>query len=228
MNDSKLDIETAPQMKGPAAPMPATPARQTMSPTIKAALDFAPVLVFFVTYFVTGKHAATGAQATATSPGLMWATGVFMAATLVSLAITYVIERKVHIVPVVTAVIVLVFGGLTLLLHDERFIKMKPTIIYVLMAATLLGGLAFNKLFIKKVLGSAFDLTEAGWRALTLRWGLFFIALAILNEVLRRVLSTDNWVIFKVWGFMGIVVVFSLWQAVVVSKRQGKSEKAGE
>jgi intracellular septation protein len=195
-----------------------------MKPQTKAALDFAPLLVFFATYMIARKAGGAGADH-ALDPGLMWATILFMAATLVSIGISYVLERKIHVLPVVSAAIVLVFGGLTLFLDDDRFIKMKPTIIYSLFAGVLLGGLAAKRLFIKHVLGTVFELDEAGWRSLTLRWGIFFAALAVLNEILRRVLSTDGWVTFKVWGFMGLVLVFSVWQAVAIARRQAKSGK---
>jgi intracellular septation protein len=191
-----------------------------MRPQLKSALDFAPLLVFFAAYLIAGKVSSHN--------GLMWATGAFMIATLASLAISYAMERKLHILPLVTGAIVLIFGGLTLLLNDERFIKMKPTIIYVLFASALLGGLALKRLFIKHVFGTVFELTEAGWRALTLRWGLFFLALAVLNEIVRRVLSTDAWVMFKVWGFMGIILIFSLWQVLTLAHGQAKRDKAGE
>jgi intracellular septation protein len=199
-----------------------------MKPGMKAALDFAPVLIFFVTYFVAGKILGKPVDAQALDPGLMWATIVFMPATVIALGVAYAVERKVHLLPLVTAAIVLIFGGLTLALHDATFIKMKPTIIYVLLAAGLLGGLAVGRLFLKEILGTAFELDEPGWRKLTLRWGLFFVAMAVLNEVLRRVLSTVDWVIFKVWGFTALVLIFSLWQALMIAGRQAKDQKADE
>jgi len=195
-----------------------------MKPATKSLLDFAPLLVFFVTYMVLRKGGGA-AGGHALDPGLMWATILFMGATFVSLAISYLLERKIHLLPVISAGIVLVFGGLTLVFNDDRFIKMKPTIIYSLFAAVLLGGLAAKKVFIKHVFGTVFELDERGWRALTLRWGLFFLALAALNEVLWRTLSTDQWVTFKVWGFMAIILVFSIWQALSIARRQAKAAK---
>lgn len=195
-----------------------------MKPATKSLLDFTPLLVFFVTYMVMRKSGA-GGGGHALDPGLMWATVLFMGATLISLAVSYVLERKIHLLPVVSAGIVLVFGGLTLVFNDDRFIKMKPTIIYSLFAAGLLGGLAAKRIFIKHVFGTVFELDERGWRALTLRWGFFFLALAVLNEILRRTLSTDQWVTFKVWGFMSVILAFSVWQALGIARRQAKDGK---
>src|SRR5439155_7187041 len=117
-----------------------------------------------------------------------------------ALAVGYALIRHLTIMPLVTAVIVLVFGGLTLILHDELFIKLKPTIIYVLFGGVLAGGLAFNKLLLGVVFDSVFHLTEEGWRKLTIRWTAFFFVLAVLNEIVWRTQTTDFWVSFKVFG----------------------------
>ena len=108
-----------------------------------------------------------------------------------ALAIGYALTRHLPVMPLVTAVIVVVFGGLTLALQDETFIKLKPTIIYVLFGGALLGGLAFRKPLLGMVFDSVFHLTDEGWRKLTLRWALFFFALAVLNEIVWRTQSTD-------------------------------------
>jgi intracellular septation protein len=118
----------------------------------------------------------------------------------------------------VTAVIVVVFGGLTLVLHDDTFIKMKPTIIYVLFGVILLGGLAFNKPLLAIVFDSVFDLTEEGWRKLTLRWAIFFLALAVLNEIVWRTQSTDFWVSFKVFGVLPLTFIFAALQYPLLQK----------
>jgi intracellular septation protein len=120
--------------------------------------------------------------------------------------------------PVITAIIVVVFGGLTLILHNDLFIKLKPTIIYVLFGAVLLGGLMFGKSFLGVVFDSLFHLTEEGWRKLTLRWALFFLVLAVLNEIVWRSTSTDVWVDFKVFGVMPLTLVFGALQYPLLKK----------
>ena len=152
------------------------PAKTPLNPALKLVLDIGPLVLFFAVNAKIGIYAATG---------------VFMVAILAALAVSYALTRHVAVMPVVTAVIVLIFGGLTLVLHDETFIKVKPTIIYVLFGGALLGGLAFGKPLLGIVFDSVFDLTEEGWRKLTWRWALFFLALAIVNEIVWRNFSTD-------------------------------------
>jgi intracellular septation protein len=137
---------------------------------------------------------------------------------LAALAASYVLTRHLPIMPVVTAVVVVVFGGLTLILHNDLFIKLKPTIIYLLFGAVLLGGLMFGKSFLGVVFDSLFHLTEEGWRKLTLRWGLFFLALAVLNEIVWRSTSTDVWVNFKVFGVMPLTLIFGALQYPLLKK----------
>jgi intracellular septation protein len=120
--------------------------------------------------------------------------------------------------PFVTAVVVVVFGGLTLWLQDETFIKMKPTIIYILFGGALLGGLALRRSLLGYVFDSVFRLTDEGWRKLTFRWGLFFLALAVLNEVVWRSVSTDTWVTFKVFAILPITFVFTLFQLPLINR----------
>ncbi|MGZ5843091.1 MAG: septation protein A, partial [Xanthobacteraceae bacterium] len=122
------------------------------------------------------------------------------------------------IMPVVTAIIVLVFGGLTLILHNDLFIKIKPTIIYVLFDGVLLCGLLFGKSFLGMVFDSLFHLTEEGWRKLTLRWALFFFVLAVLNEIVWRNTSTDVWVNFKVFGVVPLTLLFGALQYPLLKK----------
>ena len=150
--------------------------------------------------------------------GIFTATAVFMVAIVLSLAYSWVSERRLPIMPLITAVFVLVFGGLTLYLADEQFIKLKPTIVNSLFGSTLLGGLLFGKTFLKVIFGTAFELTDQGWRVLTFRWGLFFFALALLNEYVWRNYTTDQWVSFKTFGIMPLTVVFSLTQLPAIKR----------
>jgi intracellular septation protein len=216
VTDSKTNSPSVPQNAAPNA----AAAGPAMKPGTKAALDLGPLLIFFITYFVAGRHAPTDPLKHAVNPGLMWATGALVAATLVSLGISYALERKIHILPVITGVIVLVFGALTIIFHDDRFIKMKPTIVYALFAAALLSGLAFRQLFIKVAFGSAFHLTDTGWRVLTWRWSFFFIGMAILNEIIWRSLPEPVWVSFKFLGATGLTAVFAIWQTFSISRHQ--------
>jgi intracellular septation protein len=177
--------------------------RPQLNPLLKLTLDLGPLLLFFVANARLGIYVATG---------------VFMVAVLLALAVAWAMTRHVEIMPIVTAVIVLVFGGLTLVLHDDVFIKVKPTIIYVLFGGVLLGGIFFDKPLLGTVLGSVFNLTAEGWRKLTWRWALFFFALAVLNEIVWRTQSTDFWVSFKVFGVVPLTLVFGALQYPLLMK----------
>ena len=150
-----------------------------------------------------------------------------MAATAIALSVSWVLTRTLPMMPLVSGVIVFVFGGLTLWLQDATFIKMKPTIVNSLFAAVLLGGLAFGKSLLGYVFDSAFRLDAAGWRKLTFRWGLFFVFLAVLNEVVWRNFSEDTWVAFKVWGTMPITVAFTLAQMPLIMRHSVDETKKG-
>ena len=139
---------------------------------------------------------------------LITATAALMIATAAALALSYAVARRVPLMPLITAGVVGVFGGLTLWLNDETFIKLKPTIVQAMISATLLGGLAFGHSLLKPVLGAAWQMNDEGWRRLTLRFGVFFAAMALLNEAVWRTQSTDFWVSFKVFGIMGLTFVF--------------------
>ncbi|MEA2903657.1 MAG: intracellular septation protein [Alphaproteobacteria bacterium] len=195
-----------------------------LHPGLKLALDLGPLLLFFLANsrpalfapllapflppeLLTGEHA-----------GIFTATAVFIPAILLALAIGYALTRHLPVMPVITAIVVLVFGGLTLFLQDEQFIKLKPTIIYVLFGGVLLGGLAFGKPLLGLVFDSMFHLTEEGWRKLTLRWALFFLALAVVNEIVWRTQTTDVWVSFKVFGVVPLTFVFAALQYPLLQK----------
>jgi intracellular septation protein len=174
-----------------------------LNPALKLVLDLGPLLIFFAANSRFGIFAATGA---------------FMAAIVIALAVAYALTRHLPIMPLVTAVVVVVFGTLTLVLHDELFIKVKPTIIYVLFGGVLLVGLGFGKSLLGVVFDSVFHLTEEGWRKLTLRWALFFLALAVLNEIVWRTQTTDVWVSFKVFGVVPLTFLFAALQYPLLTK----------
>ncbi len=170
---------------------------------IKMALELGPLVVFFI----------VNARA-----DIFVGTAWFMGAMVLSLALSWLLLKRVALMPLVTGVVVLVFGGLTLWLHDDTFIKMKPTVINSLFGAVLLGGMAFRLSLLKYVFGDVYKLRPEGWTILTLRWGLFFFFLAVLNEVVWRTQSTDFWVAFKVWATMPLTIVFAALQVPVLTR----------
>ena len=180
------------------------------SPGLRLALDFGPLLFFFAV--------------NALAPGsdidqAVWATGAFMGATVIAMLVSYWKTRTVTMMQWVTLVIVGVFGGLTIYLHDETFIQMKPTVVYLIFAAVLLTGLFTGRPLLKMVLESGFPpMTDRGWHLLTRNWALFFLALAVLNEVLRQVLTFDQWVQFKVWGLTILGFVFAASQFPIMTR----------
>jgi intracellular septation protein len=151
-----------------------------------------------------------------------------MFAVVIALAVSYALTRHLPLMPLITAVIVLVFGSLTLFLHDELFIKVKPTIIYVLFGGVLLGGLAFGKPLLGAVFDSVFHLSEEGWRKLTWRWALFFLGLAVLNEIVWRTQTTDVWVSFKVFGVLPLTFLFAALQYPLLTRYAVPEEAAAE
>jgi intracellular septation protein len=150
--------------------------------------------------------------------GIFAATGTFMVAVVIALAVSYVLIRRFPLMTVVSAIIVMVFGGLTIFLHDETFIKLKPTLIYLLFAGVLAGGLLLKKPLLSMVFDSVFHLTEEGWRKLTIRWAAFFLVMAVLNEIVWRTQTTDFWVSFKLFGFMPLTFLFALAQFPLMRK----------
>jgi intracellular septation protein len=172
-------------------------------PLFKLATELGPLIVFF----------AANAKF-----HLFVATGAFMVAVVVAMIASYVVTRHVPIMALVTGIIVLVFGTLTLVLHDETFIKVKPTIIYGLFAVVLGGGLLFGRSYIAVLFDQVFNLTPHGWRLLTARWALFFLGMAILNEVVWRTQSTDFWVAFKAFGVIPLTMIFGVIQMPLIKR----------
>ena len=171
----------------------------------KLFVDIGPLAVFFI-FYIRGD--------------LQSAILPFMIATVIAVLFSYIVEKKIPIMPTVGAVIILIFGGLTIYFDNETFFKMKPTVINLLFAGILYGGIIFNKLLLRYLLGAALKLKEEGWKILTRRWIYFFIALAILNEIIWRTQSTDIWVNFKVFGILPITFIFTLAQFTIIKKYQ--------
>jgi len=155
--------------------------------------------------------------------GLFWGTGAFMVATIAALLVSRVLFGRVPVMPLVSGIFVLIFGGLTLVLHDELFIKMKPTIVNALFALILFGGLLWNYALLKVLFGEVFQLQESGWRILTFRWACFFAVLAILNEIVWRSFSTDAWLSFKFFGIMPLTMAFAIAQIGVLKRYEAVS-----
>ena len=176
-----------------------------MKSLYKLLIDIGPLAVFFIFY---------------TRSGLQASILPFMIATVIAVLFSYILEKKIPIMPTVGAAIVLLFGGLTIYFDNDVFFKMKPTIINVLFAVILYGGILINKPLLKYLLGAALKLEETGWKILTQRWIGFFIALAVLNEIVWRTQSTDVWVNFKVFGILPITFIFTMTQFPLIKKYQ--------
>ena len=190
-----------------------------LNPIAKLALELGPLVLFFF------ANAYSDRFGVAPDRRIFVATGLFVVATLISLAVHYALVRRLPIMPLVSAVVVTVFGGLTIALNDETFIKLKPTIVNALFGACLLAGLAFGKPLLKIVMDSVFELTDEGWRKLTFRWAIFFFVLAALNEIVWRTQTTDMWVNFKVFAIMPLTIVFALAQTPLLMRHELKREE---
>jgi len=150
--------------------------------------------------------------------GIFWGTGCFMVATLVALSLSFIIFKQIPLMPLVSGVFILLFGGLTLWLHDDLFIKIKPTLVNVMFGTILATGLFFRKFFLKYVLGEVFRLTDEGWKLLTIRWAGFFFLLALINEVVWRNFSDEFWISFKLFGIMPLTIAFAVSQMGLLKK----------
>jgi len=187
---------------------PDSAGKKHVNPLLRLALEVGPLVVFFI---ANSRY------------DLFVATGLFMAATVVALTASYLLEKRIPVLPLVSGIFVIAFGALTLILNDELFIKLKPTIVNCLFAAILLGGLALGRPLLRPLLGQMLPMTDEGWKKLTLRWGLFFIVLAIINEVVWRNFSTDFWVSFKLFGIMPLTLVFSFAQMPLIRRYSTES-----
>ena len=176
-----------------------------MKGLLKLLVDIGPLAIFFIFY---------------TRTNLQSAILPFMIATVIAVILWYIVENKIPIMPTVGAIIILVFGGLSLYFNNDVFFKMKPTIINLLFALILYGGMIVKKPLLKFLLGAAIKLKDEGWKILTQRWISFFIALAILNEIVWRTQSTDIWVNFKVFGILPITFIFTMTQFPLIKKYQ--------
>jgi intracellular septation protein len=204
---------TAPTSQTPVTQTAAAPPRKALNPMLKFALELGPLALFFIVY---GKL------------GIFAATGILMASVLVTLAVSYAMLRRIPIMPLITAVIVLIFGSLTLVLHDETLIKIKPTALYILFGAALFVGLWLKRPLLKILFDGALHVTDEGWRKLTWRWAFFFLALAVLNEIVWRTQTTDMWVKFKTFGFLPLTLLFALAQAPLMMKYESKDEASSD
>lgn len=175
---------------------------KTPDPALRMAIDFGPLIVFFAVNFLVGGEQISRVVA---------ATVAFMTATAIAMAVS---QWKIgHISPMLwlSGVLVLVFGGLTIYFHDETFIKIKPTIIYLMFASILIFGLVTGRPLLQYVLESAYPgLSPKGWRQLTINWAAFFAFQAALNEAVWRNTSWDFWVAYKLWGVIPMTLIFAV------------------
>ena len=177
---------------------------------LKPTLDYTPLAVFFIVYML--------APDISKSTPLLTATAALMVTTAVALLVSLIVVKRIPMMPLITAVIVGVFGGLTLWLQDETFIKMKPTIVQALFAIILFTGLLFKKPLLRPLMSAAWPMDDAGWHKLTLRFAWFFVSMALLNEIIWRTQSTDFWISFKVFGLIILTLVFATSQAGLMQR----------
>ncbi len=175
---------------------------EQVSPVLKLCIDLGPLILFFITDELYD---------------IFIATGVLLAAVIVSFVVSWILTHKIPILPSVSLLFVLVFGGLTLALGDEEFIKIEVSLTNALCGIVLLGGLIWNQSLLSIVFGSMLEIDEDGWKKLTFRLGLFMIALALLNEIVRQ-FASDYWIIFRVWGILGLNVIFLITQIPIMKR----------
>ncbi len=202
------------------------------APWLKLTLELGPLILFFFAnarpkLFAPFAERVLPAQLLAgENAGLFTATAVLIPAVVIALVVSYLRTKRLPMMPLVTAMLVVIFGALTLYFQDPRFIKMKPTILYCAFGAALIGGLVFNKPMLPVMLDNAMNLTARGWRILTLRWGAFFFVLALLNEIVWRTQSNNVWVAFKFPGTVIIIFLFTISQVPLMMRHELKEENA--
>ena len=169
----------------------------------KSLIEIIPLILFFIT---NAKY------------GIIVATKVFVITTIIALIVSYLHLKKISTPLLITSFLILIFGGLTIFFKDPTFIKLKPTIVYFLFSIFLLLGLVLKKNFLQIYLSSLIKLNDIGWNILTKRWIFFFLAMALLNEIIWRNFSTDFWVSFKVFGFLPLTIIFTILQQSLIKK----------
>lgn len=204
---------------------PDDPRRKALSPGLKIALELGPALVFFFTTIYAERLVGVFPALANLGEPILIATAFFMAATAISLSVSWALVRSLPIMPLVSAVVVFGFGALALWLQDKTFAYMKPTIINSLFGFVLLGGLAFGKSLLAYVFDTAFNLDQEGWRKLTFRWGLYFLFMAVVNEVVWRNFSEETWLYFKVWGNIPLTIGFTMLQLPLISRHSLDEQK---
>lgn len=202
--------EPSQQQTGDAAP---AAGHAGVSPWLRLALEAGPLVVFFITNRFYG---------------IMVGTGAFMIATPIAVALSYKLERRIPVMPLVGCGFVMLFGGLTLWMDDDFFIKVKPTIVNLLFAAVLSIGLALKRPYLKLLMGAVLQMDDAGWHKLGFRWAVFFVVLAVINEIVWRNFSTDFWVGFKTFGLMPLTMVFALFQVPLITAHQIEQPASGD
>ncbi len=201
------------------SPQPETAeSTDTKEALIRTLVDLGPLFVFFGLYFLIGEERANAVVGAGDVSELIIATVAYMIATAAALTFAYTQQGRIAPMPLITGVVVLVFGGLTVVLQNDTFIKMKPTIVNMLFASILIAGLMSGRTFMKYLFGEIFALNDQGWRVLTIRWSCFFIFLAVLNEVIWRNFSEEFWVSFKVWGVLPLTMIFGMFQMPLLTK----------
>ena len=187
-----------------------TEAGAQMSPMLKLGIDLGPLILFFIADEIYDIFVATG---------------VLLVSLIISFGISWVMARKIPILPSVSLIFVLIFGGLTLFLGDEEFIKIEVTLTNALCGVALLLGLFWKQSLLRMVFGQMLDVDDEGWTKLTIRLGLFLIAIAILNEIVRYSVSTDMWVAFRVYGILGLNAVFLATQIPIMKRHLIEEEE---